>query len=159
MDDRLSLHLSFAELACVNRLGRRWQHWAPGEIIAEYPKEWRDDRALRLAATFEDIRQALGNKPIIINSAYRTSDYNKTIGGVKLSQHVLGRALDIHHSKLHPDEVYVAIRHMDKAGKLPLLGGCGLYKTFVHIDVRPRQASGRIALWSGDGVETPMGIG
>lgn len=156
---KLSRHLSIDELACVNRLGRQWDRWSPGEIIEPYPPEWRGDRAVRIAATFEDIRQAAGNKPIYVNSAYRTSSYNRTVGGAKLSQHVLGRAIDIHHHALSAADLYAIIRRLDKNGKLPLLGGLGLYKTFVHIDVRARAASGRLALWFGSGTETPGGLG
>lgn len=141
-----SRHLSWDELACVNRLGRSFGIFEPGEIVATYPQEWRADRAVRLATTFEAIRKALGNEPLFINSAYRTSDYNRAVGGVRSSQHVFGRALDIRHSKLTAADVFLAIHTMRRAGKLPMLGGLGRYPTFVHIDVRP---SKRLAVWFG----------
>lgn len=146
-----SPHLSWDELGCFNRLGRQWEGFAPGELIERYPLDWRFDRALQLAATFEDIRVALGNKPIAINSAYRTSAYNRAVSGAKLSQHVSGRALDIRHPSVKPAAVYAAIRAMAAAGKLPLLGGVGQYSKFVHIDVRPR-VNGRLAVWFGAGI-------
>lgn len=154
-----STHLSWAELACWNRLGHPWGDVGRGAMIAEYPHEWRNDRAVRLAATFEQIRQLLGHAPIAINSAYRTSTYNKAVDGVKLSQHVNGRALDLRHSVLSPEDFYVAVRRLEKSGLLPMLGGIGCYRTFVHIDVRQRPASGRVALWYGSGLETRGGIG
>jgi hypothetical protein len=152
MAGRLSEHLSFAELACVNRLGRQWEGFAPGELVAEYPKEWRGGRAVALAATFEAVRSLLGNLPVTINSGYRTPAYNATVGGVGRSQHTEGRALDIRHSKLKPRAVFAAIRLMEQNGHLPLLGGIGLYATFVHLDVRPR-VGGHLAVWFGAGVQ------
>jgi uncharacterized protein YcbK (DUF882 family) len=118
--------------------------------VEPYPAEWRASRAEALAATFEDIRQAGGNLPIVVNSAYRTGAYNRAVGGARRSQHLQGRALDIRHRLLTATQLYALISHMLKAEKLPLLGGLGLYRTFVHIDVRPR-ATGRVAFWSGVG--------
>lgn len=143
-------HLSWNELACWNRLGRRFQRSAPGELVGAYPREWREDRAYQLASLFEDIRQFLGNKPIAVTSAFRTLDYNSAVGGARASQHVQGRALDIVHSKLTPIEVHRALRELQHAGKLPLLGGLGDYPTFVHIDIRPK-INGRLSVWSGTG--------
>lgn len=143
-----SRHLSWSELANWNRFGRKWGRYAPGELVAAYPPENRQVTVLALAATFEDIRVAAGNLPLIVNSAYRTPEYNRAVGGAKKSQHVQGRALDIRHGKLSADELYTLIRQMLRAERLPLLGGVGAYRDFVHIDVRPRE-SGRVAFWSG----------
>ena len=101
-----------------------------------YPKEWRTDRAIKLAATFESLRAELGGKPRRINSAYRTPLYNKKCGGAQHSQHVQGRAIDIRVPKsLHPK---IQAWHARRS-----TGGLGLYNTFVHIDVRP----GTRAFW------------
>lgn len=146
-----SKHLSWNELACVNRLGRRFadgQHaWAPGEVVQVYPQEWRDSRAVDLAVTFETIRAATGGLPIAINSAFRTIDYNRAVGSTDGSQHPAGRALDIRHPKLTPAQLHVEIIHLYTARKLPHLGGLGLYPGFVHIDVRPRGGGQRLAQW------------
>lgn len=144
-----SRHLRWAELACWNRLGRPWGGCAAGELVATYPDEWRADRASRLAETFEAIRATLGG-PIYINSAYRTSAYNRAVGGAKQSQHVFGRALDLRHPALPAVDVFTAIRAMQQRDELPHLGGLGRYKSFVHIDVRPKR-DGRVAVWSGSG--------
>ena len=143
-----SRHLSWNELANWNRLGRPFSKIQPGELVAAYPQEWREDRAVHLAATFEDIRAMLGGVPITISSAFRTPMYNAAVGGAKLSQHVQGRALDITHASLRPLELFAAIRELQRGGKLPLLGGLGSYSTFVHIDVRPK-VGGRLSVWSG----------
>lgn len=145
-----SLHLSWDELACWNRLGRSWNGIVPGGLVAVYPLHLRQGTALQLAETFEDIRAVLGHQPILINSAYRRPDYNQAVGGAKASQHVYGRALDIRHKTLTPRKLFTEIRELYAEGFLPHLGGIGLYKTFVHFDVRPR-VTGRLAVWYGKG--------
>ena len=47
-----------------------------------------------LAELLERIREHFG-KPVTINSAYRTPQYNKKVGGASNSQHVKGTACDI----------------------------------------------------------------
>ena len=71
------------------------------------------------------------NKSVIINSAYRTSAYNKKVGGVSNSQHTLGTAADIVVSNINPKDVAIYIESI-----MPNTGGIGLYKDFVHIDTR-----------------------
>ena len=48
-----------------------------------------------LIAKLEALRVAIGNKPIQINSGYRSPDYNEMVGGAKHSQHMDGKAADI----------------------------------------------------------------
>lgn len=132
-------HLLWSELACHDG--------------TEYPREWRLDRAVALAATFEHVRDLLGGVPIVILSGYRTAAYNATLeGSAAKSQHVEGRAIDIWHPTMTPRGVYNVLTREFREGTLPLLGGIGLYKTFVHIDVRPRVPKGHLATWAGAGV-------
>ena len=134
-------HISWAELAC---------HDAQR---TPYPQNWRNDRAVTLGLTFEEIRRLLGNEPIRITSGYRTPAYNSTLeGAASNSQHVQGRAVDIQHPTLSARDVFMAVRAAQAAGALVMLGGLGLYATFVHVDVRPK-LSGRLALWAGRGLE------
>ncbi len=143
-------HLSWNELACWNHLSApfrgRFQH---GELIEVYPQEWRGSRAVRLAETFEQIRQYLGNVPLTVHSAYRTLEYNATVGGVRTSQHCQGRALDLAHARLDARSVFQGVRELQRGGLLPHLGGLGSYPTFVHIDVRPKVPAGHLAVWIG----------
>lgn len=74
-------------------------------------------------------------KPIIINSAYRTEPYNKKIGGAEYSQHKYGTAADVYISGIPVKTIY---DWFDK--KLGNSGGVGLYKKFVHVDVREVKA-------------------
>ena len=57
--------------------------------------EFEIERAKELCENvFEPIRAHL-NKPIKINSGFRSAVVNKRIGGAKTSQHVLGEAVDL----------------------------------------------------------------
>jgi len=47
-----------------------------------------------LVARLQQVRYAVG-KPIVITSGYRTEKHNKFVGGLKLSQHRIGAAVDI----------------------------------------------------------------
>lgn len=73
--------------------------------------------------------------PITINSAYRTDSYNSKVGGATYSQHKYGTAADIVVKGKTPKVVY---DWFDK--KLGNSGGVGLYKSFVHVDVREVKA-------------------
>ena len=43
----------------------------------------------------QPLRDYLG-KPVVISSGYRSEEVNKAVGGVKRSQHLRGKAADIH---------------------------------------------------------------
>ena len=72
---------------------------------------------------------------ITVNSGYRTPLYNSSIGGALNSQHLKAKAADIVVKGKTPMEVYDAIEKLISTGKM-CDGGLGLYKTFVHYDVR-----------------------
>lgn len=80
----------------------------------------------------------LVKKPIKINSAYRTPEYNKLIGGVGGSQHIEGKAADIVISGYTPKQV------RDLAKKIGFRG-IGVYPTFTHVDVRDQ-----VSEWIGE---------
>lgn len=69
--------------------------------------------------------------PVTINSGYRTASHNKKVGGAAYSQHLYGMAADITVKGVEPKTVYAYAETL-----LPDSGGIGLYKTFVHVDVR-----------------------
>jgi len=75
------------------------------------------------------------NKPVIINSGYRTPTYNEKIGGAKHSQHCLGKASDIYITGIAPKEIYNFLDSL-----YPLKYGLGLYNTFIHIDTRDKKS-------------------
>lgn len=74
-------------------------------------------------------------KPITINSAYRTPNYNRKIGGAVKSQHLTASAADIKIAGMTSKQVYDTIQTLISLKKMHN-GGVGLYNTFVHYDVR-----------------------
>lgn len=69
-----------------------------------HPSSFTEVANLRALADFLDIlRNELGS-PIVVNSAFRTSEVNAAVGGVSRSLHKQGRAADIW-SIEHPDEL------------------------------------------------------
>lgn len=87
-----------------------------------------------IAKQLEIIRTHLG-QPIVINSAYRTKEYNKKVGGAVASQHLTASAVDIAVKGLTPHYVFTIIRSLMRCGAIA--GGCIiLYKNFVHYDIR-----------------------
>ena len=94
-----------------------------------------------LAIQLQKIRDYVG-KPIRINSAYRSEAHNKAIGGVKTSEHILGKAADITIDTFTPDEVVSIIENMLTNEMLGgfYIGGLGSYNTFTHIDIRDKKA-------------------
>lgn len=75
------------------------------------------------------------NKPITINSGYRTHTRNKAVNGAKNSQHLYGTAADIVVSGVSPSDVANYAETI-----LANTGGIGRYATFTHIDVRKEKS-------------------
>ena len=88
-----------------------------------------------LITLLEIIRERLGNRPITVNSGYRTESYNEKTGGVKYSKHKYGMAADISVKGLTSASVYEKINAM-----FPDTLGLGLYDSFVHVDTRRKRA-------------------
>ena len=63
----------------------------------------------RLAAFLETVKTALGNKPVMINSAFRCKQVNDAVGSKDSSQHRIGCAADIRVPGMTPDEVVRAL--------------------------------------------------
>lgn len=85
---------------------------------------------LELVKILENIRTHF-NKPVYVNSGYRTPSHNKTVGGAQYSYHKRGQAADIHINGVKPSTVAAYARQI-----MPYTGGIGIYDTFVHIDTR-----------------------
>ena len=92
----------------------------------------------KLAEQLQILRDCLGES-IHINSGYRSPAYNKRIGGVKNSQHVLGKAADITCKSKTPKQLAAIIEKLITAGTLRF-GGIGVYPGFVHVDIRQGKA-------------------
>lgn len=63
----------------------------------------------RLAQFLERVKEVLGGKPIIVNSAFRSKQVNDAVGSKDTSQHRLGCAADIRVPGMTPDQVVKAI--------------------------------------------------
>jgi hypothetical protein len=64
---------------------------------------------VRLAEFLEQVKEVIGGKPIIVNSAFRCAEVNKAVGSSDKSQHRRGCAADIRVPGMTPDEVVSAI--------------------------------------------------
>ena len=93
---------------------------------------------LELAKQLQVIRDFIG-EPIHLNSAYRTPAYNKRIGGVANSQHVLAKAADCTVKSKTPKQFAAIVEKLINEGKVKI-GGIGVYKGFTHLDTREGKA-------------------
>lgn len=77
------------------------------------------------------------NRPVRINSAYRTPGYNAKVGGAAYSQHCYGVAADISISGVAPSTVAAYVETL-----MPTWGGIGIYtkQGFTHVDVRAKKS-------------------
>jgi zinc D-Ala-D-Ala carboxypeptidase len=110
----------------------RWANFSPEEIAC------RGDGTIRINEAALDKLQALRDQlgvPLIVNSAYRSPDYNRQVGGAKHSMHLQGAAFDISMANHDPESFEVAARAIG-------FTGFGFYprQNFIHIDIgRARQ--------------------
>jgi hypothetical protein len=63
----------------------------------------------RLALLLEQVKEVLGGKPIMVNSAFRCKQVNDAVGSKDTSQHRIGCAADIRVPNMAPDEVVKAV--------------------------------------------------
>jgi len=73
------------------------------------PSEYEKANLMRLAEFLEQVKETLGGKPIMVNSAYRSEAVNNAVGSKNTSQHRLGCAADLRVPGMTPDEVVKAI--------------------------------------------------
>ena len=73
------------------------------------PNEAERANLERLALFLEQVKDVLGGKPVMINSAFRSKKVNDAVGSKDTSQHRIGCAADIRIPGMNPDEVCKAI--------------------------------------------------
>src|SRR5262245_13244853 len=122
--DQLTVHFAVSEFAQKSRQGISSQ---------PYPAEWINERLRPLCDALEALRTIL-ERPIKVISGFRSEEYNKAIGGARLSQHVQGRAADIVIPGVDAQVVHDMALDLYKAGRLNI-GGLGDYPGFTHVDV------------------------
>lgn len=87
----------------------------------------------------EPLRKKYG--PCTVHSGYRTVAHNRSVGGEPNSFHIYtmhdgnDQAADVSFARGNPSQWHAtanSIRQKKRSGR----GGLGLYRTFVHIDIR-----------------------
>ena len=112
----------------------RWPSFSPQEIAC------RGDAKLAVDEAAMDKLQALRNRlgtPLIVNSAYRSPEYNRRIGGATRSMHMQAKAFDISMANHDPAIFEAAAREVG-------FTGFGFYQrnNFMHIDTGPAREWG-----------------
>lgn len=73
------------------------------------PNDAEKNNLKRLAEFLEQVKDVLGGKPIMVNSAFRCKQVNDAVGSKDSSQHRIGCAADIRVPGMTPDEVVKAV--------------------------------------------------
>jgi lysozyme len=100
------------------------------------PDLWED--AIPLFHLVDKLRTACGSR-IAITSAYRSPAYNRAIGGAGESWHTRFQAADLIPLDISVAQLWQAAISFRADGHFR--GGIGRYRTFVHVDVRGRNAN------------------
>lgn len=101
---KLSPHFTLQELTTSEIAARR--------NLDNTPNATEVANLVRVAELLEQVR-ALINRPILVNSAFRSKAVNDAVGSRDTSQHRLGCAADIRVPGMSPEEVCRAIVNSD----------------------------------------------
>lgn len=131
--------------------------------------------AIRLAGQLEIIRAewaklvAPASPALVPICWYRSPSHNenlrmsalaagRTPGTAVNSYHMRGSAVDIRPIRLRDlSRFRDLIKGLLAANAIPLIGGWAYYPgQWVHLDVRPRLAAGKVTTWIGNGVASEM---
>ena len=102
------------------------------------PNETELENLKRLAGLLEQVKTALGGKPIMVNSAFRSKKVNDAVGSKDTSQHRIGCAADIRVPGVTPDQVVKAVI----AAKLPFDQIIREFDRWTHISI-PNDPKGK----------------
>lgn len=95
------------------------------------PNAAEKENLQRLANLLEQIKVAIGGKPVMVNSAFRSKQVNDAVGSKDTSQHRLGCAADIRVPAMTPDQVVKAIL----AANLPFDQLIREFDRWTHVSV------------------------
>lgn len=112
----------------------RWPSFSPAELACRGTGQLLiDEPALD---KLQALREFLG-KPMIVQSAYRSPEHNRRVGGAKHSQHLYARAFDISMAN-HDPAIF------EEAARAVGFTGFGYYvkQNFMHIDTGPARQWG-----------------
>jgi len=112
----------------------RWPNFSPQEIACRGTGKLAVNEAAM--DKLQALRDRLG-RPLIVNSAYRSPEHNRRVGGAPGSKHLEATAFDISMSNHDPAVFEAAARAV---GFL----GFGFYRrnNFIHIDTGPNRTWG-----------------
>ena len=120
-------------------------HFSLAELTTTDHREFKNEpnpseiaNLQRLAELLEQVKVAIGNKPVMVNSAFRSKQVNDAVGSKDTSQHRLGCAADIRVPGVTPDQVVKAII----AAKLPFDQLIREFDRWTHISV-PNDPKGK----------------
>ena len=119
----LSEHFTYEELTRSDTAVRLGVDNTPNEAEIENLK--------RLAVLLEEVKKAVGGKPVMINSGFRSKAVNDAVGSKDSSQHRLGCAADLRVPGLKPREVVEACI----AAKVPFDQIILEFDSWTHISV------------------------
>ena len=102
------------------------------------PNETERANLVRLAGLLELVKVALGGKPIMVNSAFRSKQVNDAVGSKDTSQHRIGCAADIRVPGVTPDQVVKTVI----AAKLPFDQLIREFDRWTHISI-PNDLNGK----------------
>lgn len=98
--DKLSENFTYEELTRSDTAVRL--------SVDNTPNETEIQNLRRLAALLQEVKKAVGGKPVMINSAFRSKAVNDAVGSKDTSQHRLGCAADLRVPGMKPREVVEA---------------------------------------------------
>jgi zinc D-Ala-D-Ala carboxypeptidase len=126
----------------------RWRDFTPEEMACRGTGKLAiNERAMDM---LQDLRDSLG-APMVVNSAYRSPEHNRAVGGATHSKHLEAIAFDV---RMHGHDPIEYIRLARLAG----FQGIGEYadKGFTHVDARDVYAHFGSKDWPRDVVSPPV---
>lgn len=121
--DKLSENFTYEELTRSDTAVRL--------SVDNTPNEAEIQNLRRLAALLQEVKKAVGGKPVMINSAFRSKAVNDAVGSKDTSQHRLGCAADLRVPGMKPREVVEACI----ASKVPFDQIILEFDSWTHISV------------------------
>jgi len=107
------------------------------------PNGLETQKLIRLANFLEQVKELLGGRPVMINSAFRSKAVNDAVGSKDSSQHRLGCAADIRVPGMTPNEIVGVLIDSD----LPYDQVIREFDAWVHVsipnqvEIKPRKTA------------------
>jgi hypothetical protein len=131
LSQQLSPHFTLGELIQSETATRRGLDNTPSPAIVA--------NLTRLAATLEQVRAAVGNRPVVVTSGYRSLAVNRAVGSLDTSAHVQGLAADLH----VPGMTVLEVAHAIVAARVPF-DQCIDEKSWLHVGLAAGRLRGQV---------------